>query len=115
MLFRMTNDKPNEWNRYLDFVMSAYNSSIHTSTNYAPNYLVFGRHLMQPVDAIFGFEHNFLETKGWAGWDMVSKQRIVARDKAMYQAYQNNATVQLKTSKASEGIGKLDELKMGDK
>ena len=115
MLFRMTNDKPNEWNRYLDFVMSAYNSSIHTSTNYAPNYLVFGRHLMQPVDAIFGFEHNFLETKGWAGWDMVMKQRIDARDKAMYQAYQNNATVQLKTSKASEGNGKLDKLKTGDK
>ena len=77
MLFRMTNERPELWNRYVDFVISAYNDSVHTTTQFSPNFLLFGRHLMQPVNAIFGFEHAFKETKGLEGWDNLMEKKLL--------------------------------------
>ena len=38
----------------LPFVMAAYRSSSHQSTNYSPNYLMFGRKVRVPADLVFG-------------------------------------------------------------
>ena len=38
----------------LPFVMAAYRSSLHQSTNYSPNYLMFGREVRAPADLVFG-------------------------------------------------------------
>ena len=41
MLFRMTNERPELWNRYVDFVISAYNDSVHTTTKFSPIFFNF--------------------------------------------------------------------------
>jgi len=38
----------------LPFVMAAYRSSSHQSTNYSPNYLMFVREVRAPADLVFG-------------------------------------------------------------
>ena len=38
----------------LPFVMAAYRSSSHQSTNYSPNYLMFAREVRAPADLVFG-------------------------------------------------------------
>ena len=111
----MTNDKSVLWNRYVDFVISAYNDSVHTPTQFSPNFLLFWRHLMQPVNAIFGFEHAFKETKGWKGWDNLMKERVELREKSLSIAHHNNLAMQQKTSKASEGKGETAALNIGDR
>lgn len=115
MLFSMVKDKVNEWNQFLDFVISGYNSSIHTTTKFSPNYLVFGRELVQPVDIIFGFDNQPRKTKGWKEWDVLMRDRVQTREKALYQAYQNNREVQEKNSRDSEESAHAKELKVGDR
>ena len=115
MLFSMTKDKVDEWNRYLDFVISGYNASTHTTTKYTPNFLVFGRELVQPVDVVFGYKHDFMNTKGWLGWDAEMKERIRVREKALNQAYINNEKMQQKTRENSEKTAHAIELKIGER
>ena len=102
MLFSMVKDKANEWNRYLDFVIFGYNSSIHSTTKMSPNFLVFGRDLVAPVNTVFGYDHTFQNTKNWGNWDKLMRERIAERDKALNIAYMNNRAMQLKTSENSE-------------
>ena len=115
MLFSMVGDKTNEWNQYLDFVISGYNSSVHTTTRYSPNFLVFGRELIQPVDMIFGTENGFCKTKGWNSWDEQMKERVEVRDKALFQAYHHNRAAQEKNSLKSEATAYAKTLKVGDR
>jgi len=34
--------------------MAAYRATVHLTTHYSPNYLMFGRELRAPVDLVFG-------------------------------------------------------------
>ena len=39
-----------EWPKKLNVLFSAYNASPQTSTGYSPNYLIYGRELIEPLD-----------------------------------------------------------------
>ena len=41
------------WTTFLPSVVAAYNSTIHSSTNFSPNYLTFGRELNTAADLAF--------------------------------------------------------------
>ena len=43
-----------DWDEHLPFVMLAYRSTVHESTGYMPNQMVFGREVTLPVDLMFG-------------------------------------------------------------
>ncbi len=43
---------PKQWLKHLYAVQSAYNAAVHSSTGYSPNYLVFGRHVRSPLEAM---------------------------------------------------------------
>jgi len=43
-----------DWDSTLPFVMAAYRSSKHKATNYTPNFLLLGREVRAPVDALYG-------------------------------------------------------------
>ena len=53
MMGRMVSDHQKEWDLLLPHVMAAYRASVHQSTNYTPNYLMFGREVRAPVDLVF--------------------------------------------------------------
>ena len=40
------------WDEYLPQVMMAYRSSIHSSTRFTPNKMVFGRNIVMPFEAV---------------------------------------------------------------
>lgn len=53
MISHYVQDKPNLWSNYIDYVVFAYNNSIHHTTNYKPAYLFLGFEPTLPSDTIF--------------------------------------------------------------
>jgi len=53
MMGRMISDHQKEWDLLLPHIMAAYRASVHQSTGYTPNYLMFGREVRAPVDLVF--------------------------------------------------------------
>ncbi|WAR11325.1 LOW QUALITY PROTEIN: hypothetical protein MAR_025505 [Mya arenaria] len=52
-----------DWDLYLDYVVLAYNSSVHDSTGYSPHYTVYGTEMLLPIailngDAQFGVQRD---------------------------------------------------------
>lgn len=52
MLGKVVSENQRDWDTKLPFVMAAYRSSCHTSTNYSPNFLVLGREVRAPLDVV---------------------------------------------------------------
>jgi hypothetical protein len=53
MLAKVVEASQKDWTIFLPFVVAAYNSTIHQSTNFSPNYLTFGRELNTATDLAF--------------------------------------------------------------
>lgn len=47
-------EKQSGWVEYLPGLVQAYNNTVHSSTGYAPVFLMLGRHLRIPVDMLAG-------------------------------------------------------------
>ena len=43
----------NDWDRYIPLLTSAYRSTVHPSTGFTPNFLMFGREVTTPADIMF--------------------------------------------------------------
>ena len=54
MLQSGAEDNPKSWDENLDYCMTAYRSSVHTSTEHTPFELVFGREMRIPLDVMMG-------------------------------------------------------------
>jgi len=54
MMGRMISETRRDWDLLLPYVMAAYRSSVHRSTGYTPNYLMFAREVKSQTDLVFG-------------------------------------------------------------
>ena len=54
MLGKVVSDNQRNWHECLPTVMAAYRATVHESTGYTPNRLIFGREARLPVDLAFG-------------------------------------------------------------
>lgn len=54
MIGRMTEDNQREWDSLLPYVMAAYRSTRHKTTQYSPNFLMLGRDVKAPIDIVYG-------------------------------------------------------------
>jgi transposase InsO family protein len=54
MLGKVINEKQDDWDLMLPYVMAAYRSSRHESTGYSPNMLMLARENRAPVDLVYG-------------------------------------------------------------
>ena len=43
-----------DWDDYLPYIMFAYRSSVHASTQHTPNYLMYGQEINCPIDLMYG-------------------------------------------------------------
>jgi len=57
MLSVFTCDRPGDWDEHLPFLLSAYRSSVHASTQCTPNSLVYGRETNLPIDLLLPGSH----------------------------------------------------------
>ena len=56
MLAKVVTESQRDWDRHVAPVMAAYRSTIHQSTGYTPNFLVYGRENRAPIDLILAVE-----------------------------------------------------------
>ena len=54
MLATSAKDHPSDWEKFLQPVCLAYNTSLHPTTGYTPFFLMFGRKARLPVDVAYG-------------------------------------------------------------
>lgn len=59
---KMVADNHRIWHEVLPVLAAAYRASVHESTGYTPNYLVFGRENVMPVDIVYGPPQRHLYT-----------------------------------------------------
>jgi hypothetical protein len=67
MLKQYANEDQGDWDLILPYCAAAYRSSIHTSTGFSPNMLMFGRETRMPIDLLMphpeeGEEESFVST-----------------------------------------------------
>ena len=53
MLAKCVNEEQSNWSQQLPYVMMAYRSSVHESTGYTPQFLVFGQELSLRLDCMY--------------------------------------------------------------
>jgi len=51
---RVISEHQRDWDLQLPYVMAAYRASLHDSTGYSPNYLMFAHKTRAPMDLVFG-------------------------------------------------------------
>ena len=95
LLMVMVEDKIDEWPKHLNLLFSAYNASPHSTTGYSPNFLVYGRELIEPLDTI-------IRTDGITG----KKERGVLQDLEERLKVRRRALelIELKYKEASEKV-----------
>lgn len=54
LLGTLDTDHQSHWIDNLPALTQAYNNSVHSTTGYAPTYLMFGRHVRLPMDLLWG-------------------------------------------------------------
>lgn len=54
LLGTLETEQQNRWVDHLPSLLQAYNNTIHSTTGYAPTYLMFGRHVRLPMDLLLG-------------------------------------------------------------
>jgi transposase InsO family protein len=54
MLGTVVAENQRDWDHHLPIVMAALRATIHESTGFLPNYLMFGREVCAPIDVILG-------------------------------------------------------------
>ena len=53
MLAKCINEEQSNWSQQMSYVMMAHRSSVHESTGYTPQFLVFGQQLSLPFDCMY--------------------------------------------------------------
>ena len=54
MLGKIVSSHQRDWDEMLPSVLAAYRSSLHDTTGFTPNFLLFGRELRAPLDLVYG-------------------------------------------------------------
>ena len=50
----LSKPQQSNWDLYLNFVVCSYNTSVHSSTGFTPQFLTFGAEARLPADLVFG-------------------------------------------------------------
>ena len=54
MMAKVVDHKQKKWVEFLPFITAVYNTTIHHSAGFSPNFLFFGRELSSPLDVALG-------------------------------------------------------------
>ena len=62
MMAKVIDVKQKRWTEFLPFIVAAYNNSVHSSTTFTPNFLMFGRNLLTPIDIAVGISETEVQS-----------------------------------------------------
>jgi transposase InsO family protein len=82
MLGKVVSETQRDWDRHVAPVMAAYRATVHSSTNYSPNFLVYGRENRAPVDLVLAVGDDEPEGVGQSTDAFV--QELVDRQRRAY-------------------------------
>lgn len=58
MIGKMVEDNHRNWHEVLPIVAATFRASVHESTGFSPNFLIFGRENVMPIDIVYGSSQN---------------------------------------------------------
>jgi hypothetical protein len=64
LLAKVISQSQRDWCEHLPAVMAAYRASLHETTNFSPNRLMFGRENRLPADIVLGGLTDHISVKG---------------------------------------------------
>ena len=83
MMATLQEVKKIDWKAHVSTLTHAYNAAVHDSTEFAPNYLMFGRHARLAIDAFLGLLANNPIAKSKQDYsDKLKEHLYTAYDKA---------------------------------
>ncbi|XP_033747915.1 uncharacterized protein LOC117332943 [Pecten maximus] len=88
MLKSFVNENQTDWDIQLPYLMMAYRSSVHASTNFIPNYLMLGRGISMPLDVMMGRlpDENGTNVGQWVTFIQQSLQQVYTYFREFTQA-----------------------------
>ena len=106
MLAKVMSDNQKDWDLYLPFALASYRGTVHSTTNFTPNFLLFGKENRAPMDLVFGSpsdervvdsEHEYvrgMQERMAKSYSLVRKNMKVAaeRRKVKYDAFVRDGT-----------------------
>ena len=111
MLAKLTEKSQKDWDERVPDVLAAYNSSIHASTHYSPNFMVFGRENRAPLDLVMGIPKSEEEYFGSVDPWVYKQQKIqqeayeLARENLKCHAERNKDFYDVKVKTAKFEVG----------
>ena len=54
IMSKIMHEHERTWDDFVPFALSAYRNSVHESTNYTPNHIIFGHEVNNPIDIVLG-------------------------------------------------------------
>ena len=62
ILGKVVSENQRDWDTHVPYAVAAYRATIHESTGYSPNFLMFGREVYAPIDLVLGSKSDFDKT-----------------------------------------------------
>ena len=81
ILAKCVNDEQNNWSTQLPYVMTAYRTSVHWSTGYIPQFLVYDQEICLPIDFMYPSSNDHLPSS--------TNEFVSARKLAFQKAYES--------------------------
>ena len=108
----LVNRQTDDWDEQCDYVVHAYNGTMHTTTGLSPNMLVFGEDLIMPADLVFGL----VGTSPEAPCHVLFVESLRERFKDSYEMVRVELQKNAKWQKVGYDTGLKDrKFKVGDK
>jgi transposase InsO family protein len=101
MLGKVVSIHQKDWDEMLPSVMAAYRASRHEATGYSPNFLMFGRENMAPLDVVYGIPDG--EESHYESYDAYVDYKLDLMRKA-YQLAREHLGVRAERSKRNYDI-----------
>jgi transposase InsO family protein len=126
MFAKMIDGDPSDWDIVLDAVVMCYNGSVNGSTGYTPNYLMFGREALTPLDLEFPLSSSAVDYDQYNYCDYVNKlheilaevyeaARLKSANAAQLRKRTYDATVKYTEFQEGDTVGlKRESLKPGE-
>ena len=110
MLMHFVNNRHDDWDEYLSFVLFAYRTAVHSSTLETPFYLMHGRDPVLPLDTLLAMQRR----SDCEPNDYKSRITLKLRD-AFHLAYNNMHVAQAAQKLQYDKKSKLQKFSVGDK